>query len=406
MDKIIKNALAVVKTIIEESKEKTLVAGRDEMIKIFLQKEGNILYSPATMQLALCILGYITTGKSKQEVLQVLGVDEEGLVKLAEELTEAFNKSDFVDSDWGCLDKHLENTSAKETVCTLASSLWLNEKYEYNKAKLADLKKTMDTDAFIGKAGSGEFDSELHTWLNGKTNNMLAESVRGIKLPEELVLAVFSALYFKAKWESLKFDKQDTKKDKFYTSDGGYITTDFMNTEYKTCLHRGENYTGISLPLKGNFSINFLLPEEGTKPRELLENKEAMAYLSQENIEDFGRFTVELKIPRFDIKTNIDLLDTLKELGFKKIVDAYNGAFTELCQEQVYLSDGKQLNRMIVKEEGVDLASITEFYMKNCLCAPQPRVKFILDRPFLVSVTGEGSNIPLMVGVIEEPSAQ
>lgn len=404
MDKIIKNALAVVKTIIEESKEKKLAAGRDEMIKRFLQKEGNVLYSPATMQLALCILGYITTGKSKQEVLQVLGVDEEGLIKLANELTDTFNKSDFVDSGWVYINKDSENTLTKETVCTLASSLWLNEECEYNEEKLADLKKTIDTDAFIGNASTEKFNSELQEWLNNKTNNMLAESVSNIKLPEDLVLAIFSALYFKAKWDILKFDKKDTKKDKFYTSVGGYITTDFMNTEFQTYVHRGEKYTGVSLPLKGGFNINFLLPNEGTKPRELLENKEAMAYLSQENIEDFGRFTVELKIPRFDIKANIDLLNTLKELGFKNLVDEYNGDFTELCQEPVYISDGKQLNRMIVKEEGVEVASITGFWMKCCLSVAPPKIKFTLDRPFLVSVTGEGSNIPLMVGIIEEPN--
>lgn len=405
MDKIIKNALAVVKTIIEESKEKKLAAGRDEMIKRFLQKEGNVLYSPATMQLALCILGYITTGKSKQEVLQVLGVDEEGLIKLANELTDTFNKDAQNEYDFLHRIEHPEQELEKKNICTLASSLWLNDQYNYEENKLAELKATMDTEAFIGEAGSGAFDSKLQVWLNEKTNNLLADSVSNIKLPYDLVLAIFSALYLKAKWDGLEFNKLNTKKDKFYTSDGGYITTDFMNTEFQTYVHRGENYTGISLPLKGGFNINFLLPNDNTKPRELLENKDAMAYLTQEAINDGLRFTVDLKIPRFDIKANIDLLNTLKELGFKNLVDEYNGDFTELCQEPVYISDGKQLNRMIVKEEGVEVASITGFWMKCCLSVAPPKINFTLDRPFLVSVTGEGSTIPLMVGVIEEPES-
>lgn len=412
MDAIVETPLIIEKPYMATSDNSGLVRGQDELIRRFLKKDGNVLYSPATIYSALCILGSLTTGESKQEVLQVLGVDEEGLIKLSNELNAAFNKEADVQAvnyyrGLNLQKKNVEKQPAnpsKEKVCTMSSSLWLNGKYEYNKQRLAAIENEMGAECFIGDVNDNQFNVQLKNWLNNKTNHLLSDSVDSIKMDRNMVLSIYSALYFNAKWDRVYFKEQNTRIDRFFLDNGKAVIAEFMSTEFASAIHESERFEGISLPLSGDYNINFLLPNKGVKPRDLLVDKEALAFMAKEAEKEPSNTKVRLKIPKLDIKANLELLNTLRDLGFKKLLDNANTDFKDLCQKSVFISDGKQLNRMIVKESGVEVTSITMFNLGHT-CSPVSikRKVFVLDRPFLISITGKNTNIPMMIGVIENP---
>lgn len=374
----------------------SVVNGKNELFKRLLGEEGNALYSPATIHQVLCILGYITTGEAKKEILQVLGIKENELEDYAKALLIAFNKETKKTSNFE--NTKGEESSTAEKVCTLESSIWFGGASDLNEEKLNELYHKLGTEYFVGDELSDSFNQKLRDWLNIRTNNMLASYVKNMKLPLNLVFALYSALYLKAKWNNVEFKKENTKKEKFYTINGNYEIIDFMHTKYEACVTEGSNFTCVGLPLQGDFVINFLLPKEEVNPRELFDDEEANKCLEQYNSKDGISCNIALSIPHIDIIANLDLLETLRKMGFKQLLTSIETTVSIGSQP---LSSGKQLNRMIVKEEGVEVASICYAQMLNSCIGRD--FEFKLNRPFLVSIIEKDSKIPLMVGVIENP---
>ena len=101
-------------------------------------------------------------------------------------------------------------------------------------------------------------------------------------------------------------------------------------------------------------------------------------------------------VPRFDVKSSVDLMDVLKALGVTDAFDENVADFTPLTDSGAVVSSVMQAARVKIDEDGVEAAAYTEIVAEE----PPPVVEMNLNRPFLFVILND-ANVPLFVGTVQ-----
>ena len=125
----------------------------DKLVKEGLvSQEGNVALSPVNIYLALAMLAETAEGNSRQQILDLMGLDSiEALRKQADQVWRANYWNDGLSTS------------------VLASSLWLDERLSYNEAVVNTLSESYYASVFRGQMGSTELNNTLQDWLNKNT---------------------------------------------------------------------------------------------------------------------------------------------------------------------------------------------------------------------------------------------
>lgn len=357
-------------------------------IRRFLSgKEGeNAVYSPLNVYMALAMLAETTDGESRAQILDLLGAkDIEALRSQANALWNAHYCDDGA------------------TTSVLANSLWLSDEVEAKKDTVVNLAENYYASTYKGKTGSEEFDNALRDWINEQTGGLLKDQASGLKLDPSTVMALASTIYYRAKWAN-RFTAEETQQGEFRLPSGETATCDFMKQTQTKDYFWVDGFSAVSLELENSGRMWFILPDEGTSPEELLENGSATDFiLSDGGSAESKYLVVHMSVPKFDVASDTDLTDGLSELGIKDVFDDAVSDFSPLTDMTgIYLSDAKHAARVKIDEEGVIAAAYTVMVACGAGMPPEEEVDFVLDRPFIFSITAE-DGLPLFVGEVNRP---
>ena len=353
-------------------------------------EDGNLVYSPLNVYLALSILAETTDGETREQILDLLGSkDIEALRENANALWNAnYNDDGIVTS-------------------LLASSLWLRDGFTYDMDTLKTIAETYYASSFSGEMGSDLYNKQLQAWLDEQTGGLLSEHTKDVKMNIDTILAIATTIYFKASWED-KFDENRNTKDIFHAPSGD-ITTEFMNqSNAGATYYWGENFSAASLGLEESGAMWFILPDEDVSVDTLLQDEEVLSFLSTKNRYEWQnkkRALIHYSIPKFDVDSKLDLIKGMKNLGVTDCFDPFASDFTPLTTERddLYVSKVEHAARVTIDEEGVVGAAYTLVIVttESGTTAPPEEIDFIVDRPFMFAVTGEDGSI-LFVGVVNQ----
>ncbi len=354
----------------------------------FLAEEPgeNRVYSPVNVYLALSMLAYLTDGDSRGQILEALGSGS--MDELRKQANDVWNVSY---RDDGLI------------TSILASSLWLNQDVSFNRDTLDALARDFYASSYRGRMGSKELDKALQNWLNEQTGGLLEEQAGKVELDPTTILALATTLYFKAPWAA-EFSKDKTAPQTFHTPIGD-VETDFLHQRSSGSYYSGDKFSAVSQSFKEDGAMWFLLPDEGVTPEELLADEEALEFLFTEKKYDWGRpALVNKAIPKFDVSAQFDLKDGLKAMGITDVFDPERADFTPMTtgvNGPTTLNQTSHAARVVIDEEGCIAAAFTVLAPGGD-APPEEEVDFVLDRPFLFCVTGNGG-LPLFVGVVNNP---
>lgn len=346
----------------------------------------NRIYSPVNVYMALAMLAEITDGESRAQILALLGADD--MESLRTQASSVWNANYCKDGT---------------VTSVLANSLWLNEKITYKQETLDLLAEIYYASSYQGEMGSDAFNRELQNWLNEQTGGLLEEQAEGIKLSADTILALASTLYYQAKWGD-EFWEEATAEDVFHAPEKD-VNCDFMHQSGGRSYYRGDRFSAVPQYLENSGNMWLILPDEGVMPEELLEDGSVMKLIrSGDEWEDREFLTVNLSMPKFDVASNLDLIDGLKKLGITDVFDREISDFTPITKEaqELYVSKAEHAARVKVDEEGCTAAAYTVLAVEAGAVEVLEEVDFVLDRPFLFVITGE-SGMPLFSGVVNQP---
>lgn len=356
----------------------------------FLTEEPgeNRVYSPLNVYLALSMLAQITGGDSRGQILALLGSGS--MEELRGQAGDVWNST---------------YRNGKTVTSILASALWLNQNIKFNQDTMDALARDFYASSYAGEMGSKGFNRALQTWLNEQTGGLLEEQAGNVELDPTTILALVTTLYFKAPWVN-EFSKDRTAPQTFHTP-AGDVETDFLHQCNTGNYYWGDGFTAVSQSFEEGGSMWFLLPDEGVAPEGLLAGGEGLDFLftadkSQWEGQKFS--LINKSIPKFDVSSQFDLGDGLKALGVTDVYDPMRSDFTPMAAEvsgPVTLNQVNHAARVVIDEEGCTAAAFTVVGPGED-AAPSDEVDFVLDRPFLFCVTGNGG-LPLFVGVVNYP---
>lgn len=363
--------------------------------------EENRVYSPLNVYMALSMLAETTGDNTRAQILDLLQVDS---METLRERANALWRDNYRDDG--------------TVTSILGNSLWLRDDFTYSQKTMDTLAENYYASSFSGKMGSEEYNQALRDWLNEQTGGLLEKQASQLKMEPETVLALASTIYFKAAWND-EFNEENTETDTFHALSGD-VDAEFMRQTMESSFYWGSNFTAVQLHFQEGGSMWLILPAEGCSVDELLDSGEAMEFLlspKYDQYDDKGNMTregwtgqkyltINLSMPRFDVSSDLDLIEGLKALGVTDVFDPVVSNFDPLeasTDDPLYVGKAQHAARVKVDEEGCEAAAYTVMIVYTGAAAPpDDEVDFILDRPFLLAVTGD-SGLPLFTGVVNQP---
>ncbi len=351
------------------------------------EEKSNFCVSPLSASLCLGMVLNGAEGNTLAELRETLGygdLSKEEINAYARQMQEELPKMDG------------------RTIFTNANSIWVREGIPV----LEDFVK-VNREAYAAEVSNVPFNEatleKINRWCADKTNDLIPEILAEIDPYSAMYL--LNALYFKGLWTE-KFDEGNTASLPFYLKDG---TTKEVPTMHQTAVYNffsDEEVTMVELPYgNGSFSMVLFMPsdKENGSLDELIAGLDADRWNNW--MERSSSDRVDLYLPRFEMRSSMDLIETMYSLGIRDAFDSSladfssmvsgNGLFISLILQKTYLK---------VDEAGTEAAAVTLVDLELSANPSDPtEVRF--DRPFGFVLKERSTGAILFAGRVNDPSA-
>lgn len=349
----------------------------------------NRVWSPINAYIALAITAELTGGETRQQVLELLGVEN------VEDLRTR------ISTIW----EQVYQDKGKE-ISVLANSLWLDKDIAYQQETMDTLAYHYYTSVYQGDLGSDRTNKDMTNWLRNQTGGLFSNRTGKVNITPNAMLALVSTVYFQSQW-SEKFSKGSNTQQPFHTT-AGDVTCTFLNKKLgEMYYYWGETFGAVELSLENGSSMWLILPDEDKTVDDVLSSRDYMAMITGSDAfleENHKWMKVNLSVPKFDISASVDLEPTLKKMGLTGIFEPLGNDFSASVDSEtpVYLDSINQDTRVTMDEDGVVAASymVLEFGA-GAMAPPDEIIDFVLDRPFVFAITTQ--SVPMFVGTVNNP---
>lgn len=358
-------------------------------------EEENPVLSPVSAYTALSMVGLGAQDSTKEEFTAVLG-DNTDITTICDNLMTTLS------------------TTSENTTVTLANSAWINDNFTVYDSWLADMDAVMHSEVFHTNLSDPAIVGNVNEWVKRNTNGLI-ETMTDRPFDANTSLVLFNTIYFKAKWEN-SFDTEAVYEDAFYSEAGNELRTQIMHKESTMQYIANDFAEGVILPYRtvqdadGNFAFVALKPieEEGTI-RDVCE--QLTDTVINDMIANQQMIQVNLKLPKYEISFDRELNQSLVNMGLQSAFDVASANFKGIgesslgqSQNNLYIDLVRQKAKIIVDEEGTEAAAATGIMMRFNAARPEEAKDVWFDRPFLYMVMDMDKEIPLFIGIFDNPA--
>jgi serpin B len=363
------------------------------------QEQGNLVYSPASIRLALAMAYAGARGQTAAEMAEVLRFDLDDAA-----LHAAFNALDQALASRNHEYPATGDGVERKVQLSIANSLWGQEGFtfvpEFLDLLAEDYGAGMRVVDFVGAAEAAR--QAINEWVAEETNDRITELIPEGVLSEMTRLVLTNAVYLDATWSWL-FDKGDTFQAPFFLLDGSEILVDTMHQDRSFLYAAGEGWQAVQLPYVGDeLAMLFLVPDAGR-----FAEVEALVSggLLDQVVAGLEGTQVELGLPKFEFRTKASVAELLAAMGMPTAFDPGAADFSGMTTEdRLFVSDVIHEAFIKVDEEGTEAAAATAVIM-DLAAAPSEGVNLHIDRPFLFSLYDRATGEILFLGRVLNPVA-
>lgn len=375
----------------KDSEIKALSSSTVNMFDYVLENEkedANVLISPTSILYAFGMAENGAKGTTKSQLEKVVngGIKSAELNKILASTKKRMMKSEKV--KWN-----------------VANSVWFINRKDVG-VKKAFLKKVKSYyGAEIYKAPfNNKTKKEINAWVKKNTNKMIPKIINDISRDD--VMYLINALAFEGEWAEQFNDRQVLKNQTFYNIDGSTGDVNMLsgkeNSYFEINSAKGfrKKYAGYEYSFVGIQMPDGITPAQFIK--QLSENDINFA----QAVGDTKRASVYIKMPEFSYDYDIDLSDTLKNLGAgdafdKEKANLYN-MFKKLDDYNYYFSKVIHKTHIEVDKNGTKAAAATAIAVAktNSIVVQEEKVEITLDHPFVYAIVDDTTNLPVFIGVV------
>lgn len=356
-----------------------------------MEKENPVL-SPVSAYLALGMAGMGAKEETLREMRLAMGNEMQEIAEdIMEELVQVSEPNPGVGYD-----------------LRLANSAWIREGLEVNKSWLNNIEKFYRAEHFQRDLTTNKTMKEINEWISLRTEGLIKDFLSE-PLSGDTELALFNTIYFYGKWRN-PFEKEATRKEEFTLADGKTETVDMMNQYRERHLYFSENgYDGVVLPYRGeDMAFVAIKPNAGQSVRELFESLTQKDLEKILDVEDYAM--INLKMPKFDITFDQILNESLQNMGIRSAFDKNLADFSGMSKNgtrDFFISLVRQKAVIKVDEEGTEAAAVTAVMMEGMAAEmPADPIDVYFDEPFVYMLVNTDEEIPLFMGILDNPNAK
>ncbi|MDR1082237.1 MAG: serpin family protein [Deltaproteobacteria bacterium] len=356
-------------------------------------EDGNVFVSPLSAAEALAMTHAGSGGGTRDELAAALGFPYSG---------------DELARSWKSLREELVSAGGAgggEAVFALADSLWPDSAVALRSEYLDALTRAFGPSVFPVDYSSDAEGARvaINDWTLDVTNGRIGDLVAS-PLPEETVLVLVNAVYFKGKWQDA-FPGGGTEEGDFREYGGKAAKVMFMNRTASFPYLEDDLGQALELPyLGGRLSMVVLLPADGEGGLARLEAAATGESLDA-RLRALAARRAAVKLPRFAFSWGTkSLRDALEALGVKEaFTDAAD--FSAMSGTRGFrISDVFHKAFVEVNEEGTEAAAATGAGMVPT-SMPLPPLEFTADRPFLFLIRDRATGAVIFLGRFSGPPA-
>lgn len=253
---------------------------------------------------------------------------------------------------------------------------------------------------------------KVNKFANDNTEGTIPELIKE-PFSDDANLILLNAVYFLGNWQT-PFDEFLTVKDIFQGLNGSF-DVDFMTDTRDVKYFENDKIKSISLEYETDentinaptFEMSFYLPVN--EKIDIVELYNSLTDSEKEVFFDTKEYSYSetiVKLPKFELETELKLLDVLKAMGMTKAVDTANKDFSNMADcdkyDGFYISDVIQKTYIKVDEKGTEASAVTGALVCGTTSVQEkPKYKeFIADRPFVYVIRDINTDTILFMGVM------
>ena len=362
--------------------EQTLVnSNNDFAFNLFRQvtSQKSEIVSPISITYALGMLNNGAAGETQAEINKVLGFGETGADGINAFCRKMLTEAPKLD---------------KLTKVMIANTIYMNKDYELKPDFIGKANTFYDATPETRDFADGKTRDVINKWGSDHTEGMIPEVLTGDEFDPNAVSYLLNALYFKGAWAE-KFDKGNTKNELFHGYNGD-TQVPMMHQEHEFSYRESDDCQALCLPYGNNaYSMTILLPKEGKTVSDVLSTLTAETWLQYQWM---GNAIVDVRLPRFESKTEVNLNNVMSALGMPKAFTDF-AEFPDFCNVSTCIGLMKQVAKIKLNEEGTEAAAVTVIGMELTALSSEPRrVSFHANRPFLYVISEKSTGAIFFIG--------
>jgi len=238
---------------------------------------------------------------------------------------------------------------------------------------------------------------KINKWCSKNTAGMIPSILD--ELNPNAAMCLLNAIYFNADWKE-KFDKNDTHNSSFTLPDGSIVTRELMHRKAIAQGCESELCSMLRIPFgSGGYSMYVMLPAEGKTTGDLIRDMSQQELTDYLDAIDLTPHEVDILMPRFEIVSDIDLIDVLEPMDIKSAFTT-SADFSNMSDTRLFVSMMKQKAKIEVDEDGAKASAVTVAEMGPTSPGPQlyEKAEFHATRPFLYFILEESTRSIFFIG--------
>jgi serpin B len=361
---------------------------------------GNVFFSPYSISTALAMTYAGANGETANQMTHTLHLDLP-----PDKLHPAFAE----------LETDLNAIQEKQQVqLAAANSLWPQIGFDFRPDYLALCKQYYGAAIFpvdfVQQTEAAR--TKINDWVSVRTNRKIPELIKPGILNASDRLVLVDAIYFKGNWQS-KFDAAQTEDQPFHISSKISVTAPLMQQTSQFGYVEFPGLQVLEMPYTGgDISMIVLLPQnvdglDDLEKRLTTKNLERWTQLPQLFRPGLPHRTVHVFFPKFLVRSQFSLADTLSAMGMPDAFDSLKADFSGMDgRRDLYISRVIHEAYANVDEKGTEAAAATAVTATYGAAPenPPPIPVFRADHPFLFLIRDNVTGSILFLGRVMNPN--